>query len=350
MARYNVNALHLTTIANTAWITAGAATYVNESVDAAALGVLITEETTVILADRIEEPRLREEERLDELGFSFAIDPWYAHGLALERLTSGMCVANDTTPEWSGLQRELSMLRATLLAGEQARLRVGSNLAAGAMRETVLAIRPGMTEDDVAARLMAASRARGGTAIVALVGSDERIAHFRHPLATRKPIERYVMTVLCFRYHGLVISLTRSVYFGGLPENLRAAALAVAKVDANVIAGTREGRTLADMFAFIKRLYVEAGQPHAIEEHHQGGPTGYLGREALAIPTASDWPIRVGQSFAWNPSLRGAKSEDTILLTPSGPEIITSMADWPEWQVETPVGVIARPAIETFSE
>jgi antitoxin VapB len=178
-----------------------------------------------------------------------------------------------------------------------------------------------------------------------LVGSDERIANYRHPLPTDKAIERYVMTVLSFRYHGLIISLTRSIYFGKLTDSLRETALAVAKIDANIIAATQEGRTLADMFAYIRQQYDEAGQPHAIEEHHQGGVSGYQGREAFAMPAASDWTIKIGQSFAWKPSLRGAKSEDSILLTPSGPEVITSVTDWPMWTVATATGVIARPAI-----
>jgi hypothetical protein len=43
--------------------------------------------------------------------------------------------------------------------------------------------------------------------------------------------------------------------------------------------------------------------------------------------------------------MRGAKSEDTVLLTASGPEIITAMEQWPTIPIETDAGVIARPAI-----
>jgi antitoxin VapB len=345
LARHGADSLNLTTVASTAWLTAGTATYVNESVETAILSAFVSDSDAIILTDTIEAPRLRDEERLEELGFAIAVEPWYARGPKLAKLSAGKHIANETAPEWRSLQRELAQLRATLTSGEQTRLRAGAQLAAEAMRETVLAIRPGMSESEVAARLMLASRNRGATAVVALVGSDERIANFRHPLATERAIERYVMIVLSFRYHGLIISLTRSIYFGKLPDSLRETAMMVAKVDANVIAATHEGRTLADMFAYIKQQYAEAGQPHAIEEHHQGGVGGYQGREAFAMPTASDWTIKIGQSFAWNPSLRGAKSEDSILLTPSGPEVITVVTDWPTWTVSTPAGVIARPAI-----
>jgi Xaa-Pro aminopeptidase len=68
MRRIGVDALHLTSIANTAWITAGAATFVNESVNEAALSILVTEKDAYILTDPIEEPRLHDEERLDKQG------------------------------------------------------------------------------------------------------------------------------------------------------------------------------------------------------------------------------------------------------------------------------------------
>jgi Xaa-Pro aminopeptidase len=227
--------------------------------------------------------------------------------------------------------------------------RAGARLATEVMREAALAVRPGMTENEIAALLAATSRKRGGAAIVALVGSDERIARYRHPLPTMKTVERYVMLVLCFRYHGLVSALTRSVYFGVLPESLRETALAVARIDARMIAGTQPGRTLADMFTLAGKAYADEGQPGAIEQHHQGGPIAYLAREELATPTGA-WRITAGQAFAWNPSLRGAKSEDTIVLTNNGAEMLTAMEGWPVWRIETNAGAIERPAILSVSE
>ena len=351
MARYGMDALYLTTIANTAWLTAGAATYVNESVDEAALSMLVTTSDAYILTDPIEEPRLRDEELLDSLGFTFIVEPWHARGPALARLTSNKRLGSDQAGgnAHDAIRRELVRLRATLTVGEQLRMRAVSRLAATAMREIALAVHPGMTEQEVAAHLMAASRKRGGAAIVTLVGSDERIFRYRHPLPTAKAIERYVMLILCFRHRGLVAALTRSVYFGAPPDSLRATAQAVARIDAHIIAGTQPGRSLAEMFSLARQAYADAGQPDAIEQHHQGGPIAYLAREALAAP-AGVWRVEPGQAFAWNPSLRGAKSEDTILLTDNGAEVLTLVDEWPVWRVETAVGMIARPAILTLPE
>ena len=39
------------------------------------------------------------------------------------------------------------------------------------------------------------------------------------------------------------------------------------------------------------------------------------------------------QAFAWNPSITGTKSEDTIIATPEGPEIISLSPDFPTIEV-----------------
>lgn len=350
MALEDLDALHLTTVANTAWLTAGAATYVNESIEEAALSALVTPSEALILTDPIEAPRLLDEERLDQLGFTLAVEPWYTHGVSLDRLTRGKRVASDRPGDGpnTSISHALTTLRATLAAGERARLRAGSRLAAEAMKEAALALRPGMTEWQVAGLLAGACKDRGGTATVALVGSDERVSSYRHPLPTNKVIQRYVMLVLCFRYRGLVSALTRSVHFGDVPSALLETARSVAQVDARLIMGTRSGLTLGDMFALASDAYANLGQPEAIGHHHQGGPIAYLAREALATPEG-DWTIAVHQAFAWNPSLRGAKSEDTILLTDTGPEVLTAVEGWPLWRVESSRGAIERPAILAVS-
>lgn len=347
LRRRSVDALYLSTVASTAWLTAGAATYVDESVDTAVCSLLITADQALALTDVIEAPRLRDEERLDELGFTLIAEPWHSRGYALHERALGQRIGVDDPSalrDGINLSADVVDMRSRLTPDEQSRLREGSRRAAEAMWEAARAVSPGMRETEAAALLAAASRRRGGAATVTLVGSDERISRYRHLLPTDKTIERYVMLILCFRYQGLVSALTRSIYFGETPESLRRLASQVARIDAQVIAATRPGRTMGDMFAELQRAYAREGAATAIEEHHQGGTIAYLGRETFARP-GSLARIEVGQAFAWNPSVFGAKSEDTLLLTEQGPEILTTMEGWPATEIETASGVIARPAI-----
>ena len=179
---------------------------------------------------------------------------------------------------------DLRHLRSVLQEEEVIGLRSVSSLAAEAMYEAIQAVHPGMSEYEVAAKLAEAARERGGTAVVNLIASDERIYRYRHPLPTDKPIERYAMLVLCLRKEGLVPSITRLVYFGSLPEDLHARALAVARVDARMILGTKPGDTMGAMFELARHAYQEEGFPEAIEEHHQGGSMAYRSREIIAHP------------------------------------------------------------------
>ena len=49
--------------------------------------------------------------------------------------------------------------------------------------------------------------------------------------------------------------------------------------------------------------------------------------------------------MAWNPSITGAKSEDTALVTDSGPEVVTRSGAWPQFVVELAQGALERPAV-----
>ena len=77
------------------------------------------------------------------------------------------------------------------------------------------------------------------------------------------------------------------------------------------------------MFDECRRLYAEVGFPEEWRRHHQGGLTGYRSREVIAGPGVAT-EIAVGQAFAWNPSLPGAKAEETFVLTSGGPEVLTA--------------------------
>jgi hypothetical protein len=86
----------------------------------------------------------------------------------------------------------------------------------------------------------------------------------------------------------------------------------------------------------LQRAYSDNGFPDEWKRHHQGGSTGYAGREAFATPS-SQIKVLENQAFAWNPSVIGAKSEDTVLCTSAGIEFLTAPS--PQWpQIEVAVG------------
>ena len=74
------------------------------------------------------------------------------------------------------------------------------------MDSAIRAVRPGMTEYQIAGMLAREALDRGVQPIVNLIAVDERVARFRHPLPTDRPLKSYAMLVLCGRMWGLVCS------------------------------------------------------------------------------------------------------------------------------------------------
>jgi antitoxin VapB len=344
MAARAVEALAIHQTANLAWLTAGVPTYINTASETSPVRALITAEHAYLLTDSIEAPRLAQEQQVEALGFELVSETWYARSSSLERLAQGKRLGQDGHGSEVNLAAEVQQFRSTLLPSEIARLRANSRLAAEAMDEAIHAVQPGHTEYDAAARLAAEVYERGGVPVVVLVASDERIFNYRHPLPTDKEIERYAMLVACFRKDGLVISLTRLVHFGAVPPDLQRKAEACARVDARLILGTQAGRTMSDMFNLAREAYADEGYPEAIDEHHQGGSAGYAAREVVARPD-DQTPLAVNQAFAWNPSIRGIKSEDTILLTAEGVEVLTALDGFPLIPISVDGQRMDRPAI-----
>ncbi|MGZ3680365.1 MAG: hypothetical protein ACXWQR_17685, partial [Ktedonobacterales bacterium] len=124
MAAQHIEAAHLTTVASTAWITAGAATYIDESTNTAASSALVTLDRAYILTTTVEEPRLLQEEHLHDLGFEVIAEPWYATGKHLTQLVGTGRVGRENSQE-SGvdIRGTLKELRANLLPSEVTRLR-----------------------------------------------------------------------------------------------------------------------------------------------------------------------------------------------------------------------------------
>ena len=130
------------------------------------------------------------------------------------------------------------------------------------------------------------------------------------------------------RRHGLYANLTRFVSFRQPSPDERRLTEHVARVEAAAWAASTPGATLGAVYAAIVSAYAELGHAGAELHHHQGGTTGYLSRELVALP-AMDALIESNTALAWNPSLPGAKIEDTAITSEQGLEILTVDRAWP---------------------
>jgi Xaa-Pro aminopeptidase len=344
LSNKGLDALLLRKVSSVAWATGGAASYINSAVAEGTAGLLITPKGRYLITNNIEAPHYDKEEGLLAQGWELHQDFWYKDD-ATASLVAGLKLGVDGFfPGALDLSNEIARLRANLLPVEEDRFRELGKRCAAAMQAAIRGVRPGQTEYEIAALLGAETQRREVQPIVNLIATDERIFNFRHPLPTSKKMERYAMLVLCGRWQGLVCSLTRLVHFGKLPVSTRQKADAVARIDATFFAATRPGQTLGQVFNRAVTAYAETGFAGEWQLHHQGGPAGYEPREYLGLPGSTDVVV-LGQAYAWNPSITGVKSEDTILVGERTAEVITAMPDWPSVTVTIDQQTFQRPAI-----
>jgi Xaa-Pro aminopeptidase len=324
------------------WYTAGGENRVVTASELGAATVVSAPEGDFILTNNIEAPRVAAEAVPQGAGFQLLEFPWHQDtermAARFAELAAGRKFAGDSDLfGLPALPEGVTELSYRLLPPEVERYEELGREASYAMEGACRRAEPGMTEEEVAAVLAEEAFARGLVPTVVLVGSDERAERFRHPLPTEKRIDNLLMVVLCARKHGLIANLTRMVYFGrSVPKSLAARHWAVQQVDAAFILATREGRAVEDIFRDGLVSYDANGYRDEWQRHHQGGPTGYQGR-SYKVRLGEKRRVLANQAFAWNPSISGTKSEDTVLAVPGGgvPQLLTPPLDWPtrlaEW-------------------
>jgi antitoxin VapB len=349
LAEHQLDALYLCQVANVTWLTGGMEPVVMINSDRAEAGLLVTRDRRYVVCNSIEHPRLRDEDRLADQGYEFHVNPWY-HGLPrFAELVHGTHWAADWpllgVPD---LSAEIARLRFQLTPPEVERYRWVGLRSGQALERAAREIRPGMSEVQIAGLMAAYSLDEGITPIMLLVGTDERIYRFRHPLPTGKKLERYAMLAICGRRWGLVTSATRLVHFGPLPGELVSKQEACAYVDATYNAATTVGSRVSDIFQQAMDAYAQCGFPGEWQKHNQGGSAGYMSRDYEGTPTCEE-VVLAEQGFAWNPSITGVKSEDTLIVHTSGTEFITVTGEWPSLPIQLHGRTWERPAILTLT-
>lgn len=309
----------LSTRRNFAWATAGGENHVVLATDAGVAGLLVTRDEAVVLTAVNEAPRVADEE-VGELPIEVRALPWHDQA-AMTREAERM--GGPNLLDDAALEDGLLPLRCRLAGSEMERMRWLAGRMMAAAAAALSEARPGMTEDEVAANASHALLAEGIRSPVLLAAADERISRYRHPLPTGRRIERRLMLVLVAERWGLHVAVTRFAELQPLGPDLMQRMEVAGLVHEAMANATRPGRTLGEVIAAGQAAYAEAGYPEEWRLHHQGGIIGYQGRERIAVP-GDHTVIEPDMAFAWNPSVAGAKAEETILLHPDGTEVLTA--------------------------
>jgi Xaa-Pro aminopeptidase len=338
---HDLDAIVLAQRPNFAWYTAGGLNHVGTADSTGAAALLITRDKALCITNNIEAPRLAEEE-LADLGIEVRAGAWHVDSelpriwaSCIGALRTAADVALPVLPAHvTRLGSDFASLRWVMTQGEIERYRILAREVAESLETACRRTRRGMNEWDLASLITANALTRGIRTSVLLVAADARISSFRHPIPTGLVFDGYGMGVLGGERHGLTVSVTRLFSLSPVGADLRRRHAAVCHVDAAMISATRPGRGMGEVISIAQQTYAEQGFADEWTYHHQGGLTGYLGRE-IRVGPGNPTPIQAGQVYAWNPSIAGTKSEDTILIGPTENEIISQTGRWPTTTYES---------------
>ena len=209
---------------NFAWLTGGGRNLVGIATEVGVASILITPEREYVLCNNIEAPRMADEEKVEAMGYEIRSYPWHDDreaALVAELAGNGPVGCDDQFGGLRNVGGEVARLRWSLTPPEITRYKELGVTAAEALEAAAKSIRPGDTENAIIGRLANNLWERGCDYITVFCAADDRIARFRHPIATDRRIEKRAMLCCNARKSGLIVSFTRFVQFGKVPAEIR---------------------------------------------------------------------------------------------------------------------------------
>jgi Xaa-Pro dipeptidase len=315
------DAVLMGTTANFSWLSCGGTNKVILNTDFGCCLLLVTRERKLCIANTMDARRLEEQE-LAGLGFEMVALKWHEESVVQRALSlvRGQRVLSDMP--LPGTENDFQRFY-------ELHYPLTDRDAEEVLRAVVDRVRPGLTGSEVESMLLAEYARKKLTVACLILGSDEEIGNYRHPMPSPKRIERQLMLVLAVERHGLNVPITRMVSFArDIPEGTRRRYDAVCTIAARTIAACRPGARFAEILSSQKGWYAELGFAEETENHFMGGITGYIPNDSsLCLDVKA--VVRERQAFNWFITITGVNIEDTMITTEQGNEILTSTGRWP---------------------
>ncbi|HOK84431.1 MAG TPA: M24 family metallopeptidase [Pseudothermotoga sp.] len=332
---------------NFSWFTFGARNHITLNTEVGTAHVFVNQESVYIFTNNIERKRIEKEEMDEEISSQVEFGEYlWSKNMAdvLKPFISGKKIVSDTGMLGTvDLKAQIDLLRYAMSDFE---LKTYQDLGAACdevLNRKMKELKPDMTELEVHGIVYSSLAKEGIEPIFVMVSGEESANLYRHNLPRNVRLGKKVFVSICARKRGLVVSATRSVLFEK-DQALIDQHKQNCYIDAVAISNSKVGVKLSTVFEQIKKAYAEVGKPYEWMLHHQGGLAGYNAREIIANEL-TDYELRVGNVVAWNPTITGTKSEDTVALTQDGVKIISyyEKSDWPCVEFKMNGMLIRRP-------
>jgi Xaa-Pro dipeptidase len=281
--------------------------------------LFITLDRICLVSENIEIMRLYTEQlnsnsQVEPFGFPWD-EPAKREGIVKE-LAAGLKIASE-----GDLEAELFKLRTVMTPYDIEEYKKLSYEAAVLLEEICKNLKKGISEYELAGEISNKLWSNNIEPITILIAFDERALKYRHPVMTDNRLKNYALVGICGRRNGLIVSLSRDVLLNH-DEEMVQKHTKCAMVNAAFLSGIKIGNTVRNIYEKGLGEYARQGYPLEHKEHHQGGLTGFIPRE-LRANTGSAHLVRKDEAYAFNPTIQGAKCEDTVLVTENGIEVMT---------------------------
>ncbi|MFO7882662.1 MAG: aminopeptidase P family N-terminal domain-containing protein [Kosmotogaceae bacterium] len=334
---------------NFSWLTFGARGHITLDMKESVASILITPDRLYLLVDNIEKGRIINEEIPEELQDFFEVvvyNWWESEYNALNEITSNNYLISDSgLYGTNNVYEKISPFRYILSEVEINNYKWLGKTCDKVLYEVMQMLTPVMTELEIQGKIYSRLASEGIEPLLTIVFGKESASLYRHNLSRNISVEKKVFVSICARYKGLVLSTTRSILFENV-EKIVKQHRNNCYVDSVAIAGSRSGRKLNEVFRDIISAYSKVGKNDEWKLHHQGGLAGYNPREIKATPK-ENYELAINNAVAWNPTITGTKSEDTVIIEKNDNEIISypNESEWPCIDFNINGKIIRRPDI-----
>jgi Xaa-Pro aminopeptidase len=228
-------------------------------------------------------------------------------------------------------------LRVVKDRGEIEAMRSAGQITAGVFEDLLTRIKPGVQERDLAAEIEYRMRQRGaeGAAFETIVASGSRAA-YPHARSSSKLLqeEELVIFDLGAILNGYAADMTRTVFLGEPSRRVRRLCAAVLKAQREAVERVQDGIKAGDVDATARRVLAEHGLVRHFT-HSTGHGVGLEVHERPRLAKGERTRLRAGSVVTVEPGVYlegfgGIRVEDTVLVGPNGPEILTpaSVESW----------------------
>ncbi len=347
MEKHGFEAVVIGTQANFSWLSCGGDSRVLITGEVGEAILVITKQRRYCIVNTMDAQRIMTQE-LKGLGFEPVVLKWFEMSREeyAQTLIKGKRALSDIPVDGAETNpQRFYELHYPMTDQEISRYRKLGKDAEQVLFDVANRIKPGVTTgSDVETMLFCEFAKVKAIVTCMIIGVDEEIAAWRHPIAWKKTISKACMLVLAVRREGLNLPITRMVYFEDVPADIEKRFDAVCTIAAETIAACKPGTRFAELSAMQKKLYGKLGYQNEWEIHYCGGITGYTVNDS-SLCKDKEAVLVDGQTFNWYITISGVNTEDTIIIRQSGFEQFTVNGIWPTREYSVQGQKVSIPAI-----